>query len=158
MRKKQLTLAALMAATLPATAVVTDVVSVELLTGSAYSAAIADVTRVMFTDDTVSLVSADGIVIYSKPIAEVKRVAFGQGNPSSIADFQSPETEVRIIAESSSRSVRVEGLADGSPVLVYSLSSDMMIKGSAPSVDLSGLHAGLYVVVAGDVATRVTVK
>ena len=148
-----------MAAGLYALAGVTEVVTVEPLTGAAYSAAIARVARVTFTDDAVRLVSADdGTIIYSKPIDETSRVSFGQGTPTSLADAPSSDTQVRIIAEPATRSVRVEGLADGSPVMVHSLSGALALRGSAPAVSLSGLQPGLYIVVAGDAAARATVK
>lgn len=159
MRKKLLTLAALIAAALPAVAGETDVVTVEPLTGAAYSAAIARVVRVTFTDDAVRLIStADGSVIYSSPIAETSRVSFGQGTPTAIADILPTDTEVRIVADPATRSVRVEGLPDGSPVMVHSLSGALALRGSAPKMSLSGLQPGLYIVVAGDAAARVTVK
>lgn len=159
MRKKLLTLAALVAAALPSAAGVTDVVTVEPLTGAAYSAAIARVARVTFTDGAVRLVSAaDGSVIHSIPISEARRVTFGQGEPSSLADLPPADADVRIVAEPAARSVRVEGLTDGSPVMVHSLSGALALRGAAPSVSLSGLQPGLYIVVAGGTAARVTVK
>lgn len=159
MRKRLPALAALMAAGLYALAGVTEVVTVEPLTGAAYSAAISQVARVTFTDDAVRLVSAaDGTVIYTKPIDETSRVSFGQGAPTAIADAPSSDSEVRIVAEPATRSVRVEGLPSGSPVIVHSLSGALVLKGSAPAVSLSGLQPGLYIVVAGDAAARVTVK
>ncbi|MGN0029025.1 MAG: hypothetical protein ACI35Q_04750 [Marinilabiliaceae bacterium] len=159
MRKKLLTIAALVAAALPAVAGETDVVTVEPLTGAAYSAAIARVARVTFTDDAVRLISAaDGTVIYSSPIAETSRVSFGQGTPTALADAPSANSEVRIVAEPATRSVRTEGLTDGSPVMVHSLSGTLALRGAAPTVSLSGLQPGLYIVVAGNAAARVTVK
>ena len=148
-----------MAAGLYALAGVTEVVTVEPLTGAAYSAALSHVARVTFTDDAVRLISAaDGTVIYSKPIDATSRVSFGQGTPTALADALPADSDVRIVAEPATRSVRVEGLPDGSPVMVYSLSGALAFRGSAPAVSLSGLQSGLYIVVAGDAAARVTVK
>lgn len=159
MRKKLLTLAALIAVVLPAAAGENEVVTVEPLTGAAYSAAIANVARITFTDDAVRLVSAaDGSVLYSSPIAGTCRVSFGQGTLTDIADILPTGTDVRIVAEPSTRSVRVEGLPDGSPVMVHSLTGALALRGTSPTVSLSSLQPGLYIVVAGDAAARVIVK
>ena len=148
-----------MAAGLYALAGVTEVVTVEPLTGAAYSAALSQVARVTFTDDAVRLISAaDGTVIYSKPIDATSRISFGPGTPTAFADALPADSDVRIVADPATRSVRVEGLPDGSPVMVHSLSGALALRGSAPAVSLSGLQPGLYIVVAGDAAARVTVK
>lgn len=146
-----------------ATSAVADnvpVVTVESLSGDSYSEAIAKVARVTLTDGNVSFIAlADGSVIYSKPIAEISKVSFKQGTPSTDLKFlQTTESTVSIVAEPASRSVRIKGLADGSPVLVYSLAGALQIKGAAPSVSLGSLPAGLYIVVAGDAAAKVTMK
>ncbi|MGN0028737.1 MAG: hypothetical protein ACI35Q_03275 [Marinilabiliaceae bacterium] len=67
-------------------------------------------------------------------------------------------TEVQIVAEPATRSIRIDGLADGSPIFVHSLSGALVLIGYAPTVSLSGLQSGFYIVVAGDAAVRLTVK
>lgn len=160
MLKKLFILTAMALAT--ATSAVADnvpVVTVESLSGDSYSEAIAKVARVTLTDGNVSFIAlADGSVIYSKPIAEISKVSFKQGTPTDLKFLQATEATVSIVAEPASRSVRIKGLADGSPVLVYSIAGALQLKGAAPSVSLSSLPAGLYIVVAGDAAAKVTVK
>lgn len=136
------------------------VVTVNPLEGEAYSEAISKVARVTFLSDVVALVASDGTVLYNYgPISSVRSVTFGAGESNAIAEIiDNHETKVSIVPEPATQSVRIEGLADGAPVLIYSISGAVVLRGAAPCVSLTSLSQGIYVIVAGDAAAKVTVK
>lgn len=158
MKIRNFLLAALaLCAAVPTLAAETQVVTVTPLKGTdEYSAALSNIAQIVLTDSKVALVDNSGSTIYSRTLSECRSLVFGKGTPTSIADVVVPDEAIAITAEGGS--VRVSGLAEGDVVRVYSLTGALQTQGTAPVVSLAGLPQGVYVVVAGSAAAKVTVK
>lgn len=144
-------------AAVPSLAEGTKVATVTPLKGTAkYSAAMSSIAQIVLTDNTLALVDNGGNTLYSRPLSECRSVVFGSGTPTAIADIMAQGESVAITPEGGA--VRISGLADGDIVRVYSLTGVLQTQGAAPVVSLSGLAEGVYVVVAGPAAAKVTVK
>lgn len=158
MKIRNLFLAALaLCAAVPSLAEETQVITVTPLKGTdEYSVALSKVVQIVIENNTVALVDNSNTTLYSRPLSECRSLVFGKGTPTSIADIVVPDESISITAEGNS--VRMSGLADGDAVRVYSLSGALQTQGAAPVVSLAGLQKGVYVVVAGAAAAKVTVK
>lgn len=168
MKSKLLTLMALaLTLTVPANAQADEkdepvfLITVQPLTGSAFADARAKIAKIEVANGEVRVIAkADGSVLYTLPKTKTSKIIIGgYGYPSTaLRTVEATESLASIIAEPGTKSVRVVGIKDGAPVLVYDLSGKLLLKGAAPGVSLESLSAGFYLVVAGDAAAKVTVK
>ncbi len=136
---------------------------VNYLDGSEYSAALATVGRVNLTDGKIVIETNDGATNPVGNISDVRSIVFGKRssedqNPTLIPEVLRNEVTVSVYPNPSAGMVKVSGLPEGSDVRVFDLQGRPVLSATAPSVDLTPLKPGVYLLQAGPEVVQIIRK
>lgn len=136
---------------------------VNKLNGEEYSKALSTVGRMYFTDGNIVLQTTDGDQIPICAISEAQSIVFAKGNtddsnPTIIPEVIRDKVSISVYPNPSAGIVSVSGLSDGAEVRVFDLQGRHVLTSSAPSVDLSSLKAGIYLLQAGPEVVQIVRK
>lgn len=133
---------------------------VKKLSGDDYSAALASVGKVYLTDGNVTLQTTDGKNTVICVLSEAQSIAFNKGTSAQtyITESLRDGVSISVYPNPSAGMVSVSGLEDGSVVRVFDLQGRAVLTTTAPSVDLSPLKAGVYLLQAGPELVQIIKK
>lgn len=130
---------------------------VKKLSGNDYSAALATVGRVYLTDGKVTLQTTDGKITVICALSGAQSVVFNK-SAAAIPEIVRDKVSISVYPNPSAGMVSVSGLADGAEVRVFDLQGRSVLTTTAPSVDLSPLKAGIYLLQAGPEVVQIIKK
>ncbi len=136
---------------------------VNKLNGEEYSKALSTVGRLYFTDGNIVLQTTDGDSIPICAISDARSIVFAKGNtddrkPTVIPEVIRDKVSIAVYPNPSSGMVSVSGLPGGSEVRIFDLQGRPVLTSAAPSVDLSPLKAGIYLLLAGPEVVQIVRK
>lgn len=118
-------------------------VVVHQLAGADYTHALATIGKFTLTDNKLSLVTTDGQTIEVCPTSNLRSLTFG-AKPTALSNTLRNEITVSLAPNPTAGSVNISGAPEGTPVNVFDLSGHIVLRGSAPTVDLTALPKGVY--------------
>lgn len=137
-----------------------DLLTVTTVSGQSAAFDIDAITKVVFDDSSLNIVSIDSEgTTYA--IDEIKSIVFGQGAPSAVETLKSDKSSkitVFVSRDCSNLNVKGWNRTDASRLEIFGINGALMMRNNSwrgEQTDISALPSGIYVVRIGNITAKI---